>query len=415
MQRLTRNAVVAIAAVVVLAGCWAQPGSDSERTGFSPLDQGITPANVARLHVTWTKQLTTAVHDPAVTNAGVYVTSGEYPSAGTVAMLSRPNGATEWSRPLFAADSGSNAGPPTILGGKVYVPTPGISPVVSSAIRAFDAASGTEGPAIAEKTDEVIGRGGLLVGTGTQGGGGGPVATYLFVEDTNGSATWSTLLDAGSTGETLPAVTSPAVTSDHLIIGQGAAVQAWPLSTPGNCQVTSDVTFCPPAWSTAVPAGFPAGGHPVLAPDDSTVYAATGTSLVALTAATGTKAWSGTLGAAASAAPAVGDGFIYVPTTSGELDVFALGGCGHATCAPQWHTTTTSSISQAPAVVPGGLVYTGSANGNLNAFPAAGCGKAACASLWSAATGSTITGGPVPALGNLYVGTTDGRLIAYTL
>jgi outer membrane protein assembly factor BamB len=64
-------------------------------------------------------------------------------------------------------------------------------------------------------------------------------------------------------------------------------------------------------------------------------------------------------------------------------------------------------------VVPGGLVYTASANGVVNAFPAAGCGTATCASLWSAATGSTVTGGPVPALGNLYVGTADGRLIAY--
>ncbi len=316
---------------------------------------------------------------------------------------------------MFAANSGSDAGPPTILGGRVYVPTPGVSPVVSSAIQAFDAATGTAGTAIAERSDEVIGRGRLLVGTGTQGGGGGPVATYLFVEDTGGSGTWSTLLDVGSSGQTLPAVTSPAVASGELVIGQGAAVQAWPLTKPGSCQVTSGVTFCPPTWSTAVPAAFPAGGHPVLAPDDSTVYAATGTSLVALTAATGTKVWSGTLGAAASAAPAVGNGFIYVPTTSGELDVFALGGCGQATCAPQWHATTTSSITQAPAIVPGGLVYTGSANGNLNAFPADGCGKAACASLWSAATGGTITGGPVPALGNVYVGTADGRLIAYTL
>ena len=98
---------------------------------------------------------------------------------------------------------------------------------------------------------------------------------------------------------------------------------------------------------------------------------------------------------------------------NGDLAVFAANGCGHATCRTVWTAHTTSSIGQQPAVTSGGIVYVASADGVLRAYPAAGCGHPTCASLWSAPTGSMITGGPVAALGNVYVGTSDGRLIAY--
>ena len=241
------------------------------------------------------------------------------------------------------------------------------------------------------------------------------MATDLFVHDVKGNGSWDTLLDVGGTGQALPPVSSAAVAPTRVFLGHGPAVQSWSLAPPANCEMPSTgITVCPPAWSTALTANLPGGSHPVLSPDDATVFAAAGTSVVALTAATGAQVWSGTLGAAASAAPAVGNGFIFVPTTSGELDVFALGGCGLSTCAPVWHASTGSSIDRAPAVVAGGLVYTASANGSLRAYPSAGCGRATCASLWSVSTGSTITGGPTAALGNVYIGTADGRLIAYT-
>jgi outer membrane protein assembly factor BamB len=150
-----------------------------------------------------------------------------------------------------------------------------------------------------------------------------------------------------------------------------------------------------------------------LSADDATVFAAAGSSVVALHAANGTRAWTGTLAGTASAAPAVSAAFVYVPTTTGDLQVFAANGCGKSTCAPLWIAHTQSSITRQPAATSGGLVYTASADGKVRAFPAAGCGTATCTAVWSAATGSTITGGPVAALGNLYIGTDDGRLVAY--
>lgn len=65
--------------------------------------------------------------------------------------------------------------------------------------------------------------------------------------------------------------------------------------------------------------------------------------------------------------------------------------------------------------VAGGVVFTGSADGSLHAFPAAGCGQASCTPLWSTSTGSPISGAPAVTSGQLYVGTENGRVIAYGL
>lgn len=60
-------------------------------------------------------------------------------------------------------------------------------------------------------------------------------------------------------------------------------------------------------------------------------------------------------------------------------------------------------------------MFTGSANGSLHAYDATGCGAAVCAPIWSAETGSEITGAQAVSLGTLFVGTADGRLVAYQL
>jgi len=53
----------------------------------------------------------------------------------------------------------------------------------------------------------------------------------------------------------------------------------------------------------------------------------------------------------------------------------------------------------------------------MRAFDAAGCGAGVttCEPLWSASTGSSVTGAPAVSGGRLYVGTADGRLLAYGL
>jgi hypothetical protein len=66
--------------------------------------------------------------------------------------------------------------------------------------------------------------------------------------------------------------------------------------------------------------------------------------------------------------------------------------------------------------VAGGVMFAGAVDGTVRAFAAAGCaGAPACAPLWCDATGSAITGAPAVDLGRVYVGTSDGRVVAYGL
>ena len=58
-------------------------------------------------------------------------------------------------------------------------------------------------------------------------------------------------------------------------------------------------------------------------------------------------------------------------------------------------------------------MFTGAADGTVAAFDAHGCGAATCGELWSDNAGSRITGAPAISLGKVFVGTDDGRLIAY--
>jgi outer membrane protein assembly factor BamB len=61
------------------------------------------------------------------------------------------------------------------------------------------------------------------------------------------------------------------------------------------------------------------------------------------------------------------------------------------------------------------VVFTGSADGSVNGFDASGCEAPTCTALWSASTGSEITGAPAVSHGGIFVGTADGRLVAYAL
>ena len=410
MRRTVGRTVLAVAAASVLSGCWVQPGADSERSSFGALESSITPANVAQLHEAWTKDLGGRVNDAAVTLDGVFATSGLYPEAGRVAVLSPADGATRWSKDLFGEQSGYSTGPPTVVGANVLVPEPGVSAILPSSIHRFAIDTGTPAGTVTHATATVVARGTKLVGTWAQAASISAVASFVFVEDTGGSGSWNALLDFGTS--TVPSPTTAAIGPDRFFIGRGPAIAAFSLAKPASCIDHFGVLTCDPIWTTPTST---TPTHPVLSRDDTTVFAGAGHALVTLDATTGAAGWVGTLGAQVTEAPAIGDGRVYVPTATGELDVFDAAGCGTATCAPLWTADAGSDITRSPAVVAGGLVYTASDDGTVHAFPAAGCGHPTCASLWSVDTGGQISGGPVAALGRVLVGTDDGRLIAYGL
>jgi outer membrane protein assembly factor BamB len=105
--------------------------------------------------------------------------------------------------------------------------------------------------------------------------------------------------------------------------------------------------------------------------------------------------WRGQLAAAALfASPAIAGGMIYIGDDSGQLSAFPLAGCDAALCAPAWtgHAPGHESIDSTPAVGDGfvfvqttiGDLKNTISGGRLVAFPAAGCGRATCDAAWTA-------------------------------
>jgi len=139
MRRPVLRTAMVLVAGFGMAGCWLQPGFDAERSGFNPLDGVITPANVAGLHRVWTAHLGSEVNDPAVSADGVYVTAGGYPDAAKLTLLTRAHGTTRWTVALFGAPDPHSVGSPTLVGGTVDVPVPGVSAIVGDSIQVFDA------------------------------------------------------------------------------------------------------------------------------------------------------------------------------------------------------------------------------------------------------------------------------------
>lgn len=58
-------------------------------------------------------------------------------------------------------------------------------------------------------------------------------------------------------------------------------------------------------------------------------------------------------------------------------------------------------------------MFTGAGDGTVAAFAVGGYGAATCAPLWTDGLGSAITGAPAISLHKLFVGTEDGRVVAY--
>jgi outer membrane protein assembly factor BamB len=421
MRRRFLQVVGVLAAVVGLSGCWLQPGFDGNHSAFNSLETTITSANVSGLHLAWTAQLTGSVADPAVSGQGVYAATSDPSAGGALTLLDRGTGSTEWSASLFSAlFPEASAGGPTVAGDRVYVPSPIGLAVAPGSIEVVDAATGAADPSIPLGVNSLVSSGNSFAGTSFICASGGlPCETALDVLGANGTVNWSTGLSLGSGGST-PAATSPAVGSQAIFLGSGDSVERFPLAPPAgypsSC-TSPGPGFCTPTWSTSLGGtGLGPIAGPVLSPDGNTVFAVDGSTVSAIDANTGAVQWTGTLSATVSSSPALAGSSLYVPLSNGQLEVFASGGCGQATCAPQWAGNIgTSSITHQPAVVAGGVVFTASADGSLHALPAAGCGKAMCKPLLSVQTGSQITGGPVVAFGQLYVGTNDGKVLAYGL
>ena len=125
----------------------------------------------------------------------------------------------------------------------------------------------------------------------------------------------------------------------------------------------------------------------------------------------------------------MGDGVVFVNTTSGNLYAYAVGcNTGGGTCAPLWTAAAGDGINSIPSpTVSDGLVFVGAYDGYLRAFDAAGiagCGGTpkVCTPVWKADThdpadsnAAHINSEAAVANGVVYVGNTRHRLVAYAV
>ncbi len=427
---------------LALAGCWLVPGATPERTGHNAFETRLTPETVGDLAPLWTHATGgLAVLDPVVGTGGVHAmvegcglvtlaATGEVRwESGTTFPSFCPTVDQRWIwTPAFAADQD------VVFAGVAWALDSTPSDRFGAFTRALHVRTGA--PTGPELSGIVVGQRGedlVLAQPAFVGFTGPPVQIQDWgppISVTLGPA------DAPVRRTIRLAVTPPAGALEsvtptlgpaalfHAGTGvmttvpgdptPGRAVRAWAVDGPATqCPVTTSgatVQVDCPTW--VAPLDAAPVGAPVLDAATATVYVATaGGTLHALDAATGAVRWTGALGAAAGAAPAIDGSSVFVPTVDGRLVALAATGCGTATCDPVWTADTGHAIGVQPAVA-GGVVYTGSADGSVHAFDARGCGAATCPDLWSADAGGEVTGAPAVTGGRLYVGTRGG-LVAY--
>jgi outer membrane protein assembly factor BamB len=97
---------------------------------------------------------------------------------------------------------------------------------------------------------------------------------------------------------------------------------------------------------------------------------------------------------------------LYLTTTAGNLHALDA-----ATGAIEWSAAAGTAVSSRPAVADG-VVYLGTADGRVLAFAADGCGQPTCTPLWDAPVGGSVGGQPTVAGGVVFVGTAAGTVVA---
>ncbi len=408
----------------VLAGCWwPAPGGGPNRTAHNAAETAISVTTVGSLHPVWSAATDGPAGDPVTSTAGVHV-------EGTDRVYGfRTNGVPRWSVPV-PGGHGAIADFTAVLvdGDRVLAVHEGLESTEwvpdANAGAWLDAATGA------------------AVGTGITADGlrdglaAGSHSLYL-------DGIYGEILQVAdtATGEvrdggllSIAFIGAPPEAPSHVTLGAGAIYQSGPgLPADGqgiadlgvrafprqggarNCGPPQAPSFACPDWvaeltgTSATPV--------VVSVDQQTLYLGVDSTLHALDAATGAVRWTAPVGSPITDAPAVADGWVFVPTTAGQLAVVAAGGCGGASCSPTWTGATGSAVDVQPAVVgsgPGALVITGGADGGLDAFAATGCGAATCPPIWSRSAGSPVTGAPAVSNGQVYVGTAAG-LVAFGL
>lgn len=413
--------------VLLLSGCfWPQPGAGPNRQAHNTFEQDIGVATVARLERAWAAPVDEGpVGDPVTSDQRVHAADTR-----SVYGFDPATGARRWEHQLAAP---LEIEQPYVHDDQVLVgqwnphANEATDPSASDRTLALDAATGaldrevTTGVVTGDRAGHILKWENSFVRLGM--GGQFPFwAETLAVVDFESGASVCCI---GWYGLGAPAAPVPAplmtlgsewivqagdgILDENTPPTTGNGVRGFSIDSPRSCL---GAYHCP-NW--VAPIDGATATAPVLSDDESTAYVGTDAGTVyAVSTADGTVLWSAAVGSGVTDAPALADGWLYVPTSNNGLVVLAAGGCGAATCSPVWSADTGGSVAQQPAVA-NGVVFTASTSGTMRAFAAAGCGASTCPLLWSDFLGVGITGAPAVNGGRLFVGTSDGDLVAWSL
>lgn len=419
----------------VMSGCfWPAPGAGPDRRSHNSLEDQITPATVADLDVVWEAEVGPYwVGDPVTSTKGVHVVSDGLHSFDTETGDHLWVFQSEWGyvgSVVFAHETAWSTDEDVLWVGygsdDCYDDLNGI--------RLVDAATG-EAVATPDGGGQVHGVRGdrYLLKTTRICGQSGPLGVRITVGGPAVHQIWRGGIAVLRDDDwPVPPLT---LGEDHVYVagdglwppqdetvGEGLTVRAYEIGAePDECSpsmTTGDLCL---AWVTPI---VPPATSPVLSSDGTTLFVAAGDEVHALDAATGEVLWTTPVGSTVGATPALADGRLFVLLEDGQLVALDATDGGKV-----WRAQAGVGTRRKQPAVAGGLVFTATSplddsDGSVHAFDVTGCGKkgkkkdgkdGTCDPLWSASTGSGITGAPAVSNGQLYVGTSDGRLVAYGL
>lgn len=445
MQDQLRLAGVA-AVGLLAAGCfWPAPGAGPGRDAHNVFEDQITLETVGDLEEIWRAQVAPTSWDvghPVTSEGNVHVVAtdtvpGDGDQGSALVAVDRDTGELSWSSPISPQENPVEISPPVFANDVIWLGY--VSEDGSGTMRHLDPDTGDVLPTPPGAQGLVNGvRGDLYLVNIPNVPTSSGTAHRVAVQDlTDPGGVWEGSIDTVPPGET--AEYSPLTLGNDYVFQAGPGT-FWDGSAPGSgfsrgngirgysvedpvddCSPGGPLPFICPTWSTELDgttATPPVLAHGGSGTDDAVVYTVTNAgftgTLYAVDATNGDILWSRNLGTRVVEPPALANGILYVATAGDHLLVYdaddgdALGEGLFLDDARQ------------PAVV--GDVLFIAAREEVQAFDADDCATSSfCDSVWSEnlvgdpGWTEAITGAPAIDRGQLYVGTTRGRLIAFGL
>lgn len=359
-----RRITAALAASLLSAtasGCWLQVGFDAGHSRHNDLENTLTTENVATVGPAWSHDFVDdAVDEPVVSGGKVYLVTAET-SAFVAQALDAATGTQIWEtgEPYCCGAYNQGVQPTTWVGDALWT-----SWNYTGQFPGGDQLTAAWGVRIDPTDGTILDAGDLLYGGFTTGARDAAVSTTADFSDTTlrvvDAATkdlrWTAAIGPSPFGTT-GRLAYPAVVGDQVLAdGTDGLLRAYPLAGCGADE-------CPPTWTLD-----PGDDITSLVADGDHAFATlAGGDLIAVDRHTGTVAWS---------APAAGDqiavadaDLVYATTGSGWSAYPA--NCAATPCAPTAGTDTGAAATTAP-VVAGGVLYVGT-EGAVHAYDAAGC------------------------------------------